>query len=289
LQGALELPVDQRPAFLDDACAIDDSLRSEVEALLKYHNGKPLDPGTALAIALQIADALAAAHEQNIVHRDIKPGNIVLSKQGQVKVLDFGLAKSFEAADTDATKTRTGAVLGTPAYMSPEQVAGKAVDFRSDLFSFGIVLYEMLAGTSPFRGKSKTPVEIMHAVMHDEPCALLELNPQLPEALVNIIQRLLAKHPEARFASMREAAAELRKFKGGSLSDSSVIRKAVVGAPLSKGFFRRKQRLLFACLLALALTGFITVSILRLTRNGDSQTPAANRPQIKSLAVEKIS
>jgi serine/threonine-protein kinase len=248
-------------------------------------NGEALDIETALTIALQIAEALAAAHEQNLVHRDIKPGNIILTKQGQVKVLDFGLAKALGQTIGDATQTRTGAVMGTPAYMSPEQVEGKTVDGRSDIFSLGVVLYEMVTGHSPFRGKSKTPVEIMHAVMHDEPPSLKEIDPLLSESLVQTIERAMAKNPEGRYASMREVVAELRKLKGERESDSSVIRKAVASAPLPANWFKRKPRWIFASLAACLLVGVTATSIWLLTRKENTQTTGTSTTQIKSLAV----
>src|SRR5215471_9287722 len=135
----------------------------EGKSLRQVLNGKPLELDAAVSIAIQIAEGLAAAHEKNIVHRDIKPGNIMITKSGQVKILDFGLAKSLAYSDAVKTTeavdiTRQGALLGTPAYMSPEQVSGAAVDHRSDIFSLGVVLYEMVTGRSPFKGGNQTPV-----------------------------------------------------------------------------------------------------------------------------------
>ena len=122
----------------------------------------------ALRIARQIASGLAKAHEHGIFHRDIKPGNVIVAKDGIARIIDFGLAKS-----SDVTATVEGTARGTPLYMSPEQASGKAVDFRTDLWSLGAVLYEMLAGKPPFRGD--TQLQVMHAVMHDEPPRLREI------------------------------------------------------------------------------------------------------------------
>ncbi len=136
-------------------------------------NGRPLDLSSALSIAMQVADALAAAHSQGIIHRDIKAGNVMVNNQGQVKVLDFGLAKLL---DEDAARTsgihhteltEVGVPYGTATYAAPEQARGDRVDSRADIFSTGVLLYEMLTGTWPFRGK--TAVDVRHAVLHEEP------------------------------------------------------------------------------------------------------------------------
>src|SRR5712671_3220814 len=144
-------------------------------------NGRPLDLKTALLIAIQVADALAAAHARGIVHRDIKSGNVMVTPSGQVKVLDFGLAKLLdeqEAATTGMHRTElteVGVPYGTATYAAPEQARGDRVDKRADIFSMGVLLYEMLTGTWPFRGK--TTIDVRHAVLHTDPKPLAEMRP----------------------------------------------------------------------------------------------------------------
>jgi hypothetical protein len=172
----------------------------------------PLPIADALSIAIQIADALAEAHRAGILHRDIKSGNIMLTSRGQVKVLDFGLAKRLEsgpAAGAGPELTREGTTLGTLSYMSPEQLLGKAVDPRSDLFSFGVVLYEMLTGRVPFEGS--TTVAVADAILHAEPRDFGER--AVPEGLKAIIRKLLQKEPGRRFESAEQVLEALRALQ----------------------------------------------------------------------------
>ena len=169
--------------------------------------GLPVD--RILDVAGAIAEALAAAHDRGIVHRDLKPANVVVTDEGRVKVLDFGLAKEIHAARSADENTltlsgSTGAeiVMGTPAYMSPEQIAGRAIDHRTDIFSFGAMLYEMTIGQRPFRGQS--PAELASAILRDTPQPLSELRPGVPEGLERIVERCLQKNAADRFASARE-------------------------------------------------------------------------------------
>jgi eukaryotic-like serine/threonine-protein kinase len=178
----------------------------------------PVD--TALAWGAQLAEGLAAAHGHGIVHRDVKPENVFVTSDGHLKLLDFGIAKLVEAnpatgphglleetATPTAGHTRTGAILGTPAYMSPEQVRGERVDARTDIFSLGVVLYEMLSGQRAFAGDSL--VESGHAILHDEPPPL----PDVPPFLAQLIRRCLAKDPEARLQSARDLAFALEALR----------------------------------------------------------------------------
>ena len=178
-------------------------------------NGRPLSLESALSIALQTADALAAAHSRGIIHRDIKAGNVMVTPTGQVKVLDFGLAKLLdeEAARTSGIHhteiTEVGIPYGTATYAAPEQARGDRVDARADIFSTGVLLYEMLAGTWPFRGN--TAVEVRHAVLNDDPQPLSKVRPgRVPEQLQTILDKALAKDPRHRYQKIYYFANDLR-------------------------------------------------------------------------------
>ncbi|MBI3470055.1 MAG: protein kinase, partial [Candidatus Solibacter usitatus] len=254
--------------------------------VMEFVKGKTLDQliakkgmalGEALKYAVQIADALAAAAAAGVIHRDLKPGNVMVTESGLVKVLDFGLAKLTEpssAGDPELTAsvaaaTEEGAILGTVSYMSPEQAEGRKLDGRSDIFSFGALLYEMLTGQKAFQGETK--MSTLVAILHKEPKPLSEVSGGLPREMERIITRCLRKDLDRRWQSMADLRVALRDLK--EESESGVGFFPEVAVPPRKA--RRVPRWVWIALTAVAV-GLGGVAVWRLPRAA-SPTPASVR------------
>ena len=230
----------------------------EGETLRHRIGGHALSPRKAVDIAIQLMHGLAAAHHRGIVHRDLKPDNIILTRDGQVKILDFGLAKltlpdpGGQAVSRSATfgvDTGPDAVWGTAGYMSPEQVRGKPVDYRSDLFSFGAILYEMLSGRRAFKGD--TPADTTSAILREDPPEITGTGHAIPPALERIVRHCLEKNPEERFQSARDVAFDLESITG--ISGSSSL--AMPGTAPRRGVRRGVRASVVAAVALAALAG----------------------------------
>lgn len=257
----------------------------EGETLRERLAAGPLPAGKAVDVAIQVAQGLAAAHEKGIVHRDLKPDNVFLTTDGRAKILDFGLAKLtrrdvgvFGGSDPGQTPalTQLGMVVGTAAYMSPEQARGYAVDHRSDIFAFGLLLHEMVSGRSPFL--RETPVDTISALLNTEPPPLGELAPPLGTALDRIVRHCLEKLPEDRFQSARDLVFSLR-----SLSAPSTTRTSRVG--LRPPGSRRWSALLVRGALALAVAAVAFVGGILLSPGRAPELPVFTQKSFRAQTI----
>jgi serine/threonine protein kinase/Flp pilus assembly protein TadD len=250
-------------------------------------NEGPLPVSKVLDIGAQIADGLAAAHERGIIHRDLKPENIMLSRDGFAKILDFGLAKmlapsSGKGEDTlqlDLPATNPGTILGTVGYMSPEQATGRRLDFRSDQFAFGAILYELATGKPAFEGE--TAIDTLSAILHHDPEPITRKNPRAPVQLADIIRRLLGKSVEDRYSSTRDLARELRLLRDRVVAEESGFHKSQpIEAP---------RKSVLAIIAAIALAGLIAVAVmLNRDHTPSSQSGVTQAAEKKYLAVMRF-
>ncbi len=255
-----------------------------------------MQPDRIVDITAQVADALAFAHDHGVVHRDIKPANIMVLCNGVVKIMDFGIAMTSTGSETQA-----GTILGSPRYMSPEQVSGKAVDGRSDIFSLGAILYELLTGISAFDGgKSSNITSIMYQVINEIPDSPTIVNPSIPVAFDYIVSRALAKKPEERYQSARDMAADLRNFRrliipaplpstvlpakrhidnSQRTGDDTVILAPIRKLPVISGWSWQKK------LIGTAISVFFLVALVLFINHLFAPAKQQSPPAVKSKAV----
>ena len=270
----------------------------EGETLKQVIAGRPLKLDRLVSISLQVANALAAAHAHGIIHRDIKSSNIIIASRGQAKLLDFGIARLVEKHDAaEGELTRTGAVMGTPTYMSPEQARGERTDHRSDIFSFGVVMFEMATGRTPFKGKSQA--ETMNAVINQAHTPVVTLNRDVPTALSAVIERALAKQPGDRYQSITAMVADLRRVAAQTgildqlLSSSEAMDGLIAPyVPQRQTFAGTMRRWIESPVRRVAATIVVGVILIALAlvvyylpRRQQQARSALTQPQIKSIAV----
>src|ERR1051326_8837617 len=254
----------------------------EGQTLRRRLNGTQLPLRKTIDYALKIAHGLAAAHEKGIVHRDLKPDNLFITNDGRVKILDFGLAKLTGAANAELSQTSIptrrvdtdpGKVMGTVGYMSPEQLKGREVDHRSDIFSFGAILYEMLSGRRAFHGESAA--ETMSAVLKEDPPDLSETNQRISPALERLVNRCLEKNPQERFHSASDLAFALEALSGSS-SGANQTQTVTVSATTQR-WFRRHPIAGWIVAASILLIGTLAFILVYFHRAPTAETTEATR------------
>jgi len=232
--------------------------------------GKPLPVPRALSIAAQVAEGLAYAHERGVVHRDIKPANIMVPENGAVKITDFGIARMRSSS----VQTQTGMMMGSPKYMSPEQVIGKRADHRTDIFSLGVILYEMLTGATPFAGESVNAV--MYQIVNFVPPAPSAINPASPAALDAIVAAMLAKSLEERYQSAAEVARGLRECElqaqGAATGATSTLPLGVLAAGPTPTVVDKEVK------------SAVLAQTLERSRRAEDETPAPDSVPLRGLS-----
>lgn len=244
------------------------TLRSKVREYQSSARDMPLQ--LVVTYAIQVVEGLAHAHKRNIIHRDVKTENILLTEDGKAKITDFGLAK----LRGEKQLTHTGSTVGTAAYMSPEQIRGELIDGRSDIFSFGVVLYELTTGRLPFRGDHEAALS--YSIVHEDPIPLPSLRSKLPHSLVDVITRCLAKEPAARYQSCEELAADLQKV-------SQEITGFVAAGPMEEGRQGFPGWIWLGGVVSLIVVGALLYFVI-----APSGKSPAGRPAIAVLYIENL-
>jgi len=248
------------------------------------HRSKQLNIGTAISIAKQVCEGLEEAHRLGVVHRDLKPGNIMIDKDGDAKIMDFGIARSLSGKGI----TGAGVLIGTPEYMSPEQVEGKDIDQRSDLYSLGVILYEMVTRRLPFAGD--TPLSVAHKHKYEAPEDPKKFNTQLPDDLARVILKCLAKDRDKRFQSAAELGAELGRIEQGLPTTDRIVRKrkALTSKEITVKFRLTKVLIPASVFVVLVLAGIVLWRVVQSGKPAFSPS-ASGQPTLAVLYFENKS